>query len=403
MTWIRVIDAYYKTETDGYQQSTPVLHVFGRDTDWQRQHIQIDAYRPYFLVRQSEWIDVGDSLASDGRVLAVETEDEQGRTERAIDGEPLMRVVCREPGDVKDLRELVDDPFEADVQFPTRFLIDMAGTQWIQVSDQTFRSDEPLSLGDIQIPDGDASPPETVPPVRHCIYDIEVEQGGSGPPVVSKEGTERAANDVTAITAYDSYAMEYETWVCTHKQWDADDADAARQVADNADVPLSVHIYENPHDVVAQFCQWVINREMDALVAWNGAGFDHPYLVNYGLNNGVGAVKELSPTYQVYDMDGEGSFINSSLKGRLLLDLMVLYKRTQIHSLDSYRLADVADAEGVSDGKLAIEDEIDVPDGEPAIDVAWRDYPETFVEYSLRDVQACVGINRESQRNVTII
>jgi len=404
--WIRLVDCYYATETDGYQQKTPVLHLFGRDTDWNRHHLQIDQYRPYFLTRQSEWRDIGDELAADERVLSVETTDHRGRIERAIDGEQLLRVIVREPGDVKALRSLVDDPFEADVLFPTRFLIDMADTQWIQVSEDALHSNEPLSLQDIHLPDyseGKTSPPDDIPPIRYCLYDIEVKQGGVGPPVVSKEGTERASNDITAITAYDSYTMEYESWVLIHSEWDRDDVEAIRVVPEGVDVPLNVHVYENPHDVVAQFCQWVIERAFDGMVAWNGAGFDHPYLVNYGLKNGVSAIKELSPTYQTYEMDGDGSFINSSLKGRLLLDLMVLYKKCNIHSLESYRLADVAEAEGVSVGKLDLESEIDVPTGEPAIDYAWRAYPETFVEYSLRDVQACVGINRESQSNVTII
>jgi len=87
----------------------------------------------------------------------------------------------------------------------------------------------------------------------------------------------------------------------------------------------------------------------------------------------------------------------------LLLDLMVLYKKTRIHQLDSYRLTDVAEAEDVGVGKLAIEEEIDVPNDVPAIDHAWKNHPKIFMEYSLRDVRACVGINDESQKDVSII
>jgi hypothetical protein len=74
-----------------------------------------------------------------------------------------------------------------------------------------------------------------------------------------------------------------------------------------------------------------------------------------------------------------------------------------IHSLDSYSLADVAQAEDVSVGKLALEDEIDVPEDEPAIDHAWREHPDVFTEYSVKDVKAAVGINEESQKDVNII
>jgi len=228
-TWIRTIDVVYTTETDGYRQKTPVVHYFGRDTDWNRHHITIDTYRPYFLVRTSEWASVGGELGNDDRVMSVETTDMRGRTERTIDGEPLVRVVCRHPGDVRDLRELVDDPFEADVRFPTRFLIDLGDTQWIGVDDQALYADGPIGTENIQLPDydnGDTETPNRVPPLRHCLYDIEVRQGGSGPPVVSEEGTERAENPITAITAYDSYTMDYESWILTHSQWDRDDVES---------------------------------------------------------------------------------------------------------------------------------------------------------------------------------
>ncbi|WP_158293726.1 hypothetical protein, partial [Halorubrum sp. SP3] len=86
-------------------------------------------------VRQSEWVQKAEEVAEDDRVQAVETTDWQGRPEQTIDGEPMVRVVCREPSDVGDLRELFYDPFEADVLFPVRFLVDMADTQWIEVPD----------------------------------------------------------------------------------------------------------------------------------------------------------------------------------------------------------------------------------------------------------------------------
>jgi hypothetical protein len=102
-------------------------------------------------------------------------------------------------------------------------------------------------------------------------------------------------------------------------------------------------------------------------------------------------------------MDGDGSWINSSLKGRLLLDALTMYKKTQLYDLESYRLADVADEEDVSIGKLSIDDAVDVPSGEPAIDYAWEHHPDVFTTYSFRDVAAMVAINRQSQRDVNIV
>jgi len=395
---LRIVDAWKTVETDGYKQKTPIVHVVGRDRNLRRHHIPIEGFRPYFLVRESEWVEVGEQIASDDRVLDVKTEDRRGRLEESIDGEQLYRVVCREPSDVDDLREAIDDPFEADVLFPVRFLVDYGIFQWMEVPDECVEADGPVSEDEVTLGLDEERKPDETPPLRTCVYDIEVQQGGNGPPVVSERGTEQARNPITAITAHDSYTDEYKVWVLAHKSWDAEDSETARGAVD-----CDVSVYGNPQDVVSFFLQWVVERDFDALIAWNGSGFDHPYFVNWAMKNNVSAVYDLSPTNDVYSMSGDGSWINSSLKGRLLLDLLEMYKKTEIHELDSYRLADVATENDVSVGKLSIEDELDVPDSEPAIDYAWANDPETFVEYSYRDVAAAVGINKESKENVNIL
>jgi len=402
--YLRVIDCEYTVAEDGYREKTPIVHLFGRDRSWQRHHVPIKSFRPYFGVRQSEWIENGEQIADDDRVQAVETTDWRGRPEQTIDGEPLVRVVCREPSDVADLRELFDDPFEADVQFPVRFLVDMASSQWIEVPDsvanEEYTTQDALPVSDVRHLERSETP-DTVPPLRVCTYDIEVAQGGDGPPVVSQEGTERAENPVTAITAHDNYTDEYVVWITAHPSWEGVDYEEIQ--AYEEENPCNVRLYENPHDTVAQFFQWVTERDMDALTAWSGSGFDHPYLVNYARQNGISAVYDCSPLGEVYPMDGSGQFINSSFKGRLLLDSLDLYKKSKVHALDSYRLADVAEAEDVSVGKLDLEDELDVPRDEPAIDYAWRERPDLFVQYALRDTKSAVGINRESKESVNIL
>jgi DNA polymerase I len=393
----------------------PILHVFGRDQSYQRHHVAIEGERPYFCVRQSEWIERGEQVAEDDRILDVVSEDVRGRPETAIDGEPLLRVICREPSDVGDLRELFDDPFEADVLFPVRFLVDYGVYQWIEVPDDFG---DTIHVDDVTLNLSSSMVPEETPPPRVCTYDIEVRQGGGGAPVVSEEGTEQARNPITAITAHDSYTDDYTLWILAHDDWDADDSKAAREavdasVADSSDesahrnsssaMNCEVSVYKNARNVAGLFAEYVVERDFDVLTGWAASGFDHPYYVNYCLNNNVNSIYELSPTGDVYPMNGDGNWINSSLKGRLLVDLLDMYQKTKVHSLDSYRLEDVAIHEDVSVGKLAIEDELDVPEGEPGIDYAWQHHPEVFVEYSLRDVQAAVGINRESQENVNIV
>jgi len=389
----RVVDAYYTVEEDGYKRRTPVVHLFVRDTQWQRHHVKVESFLPYVCVTQQEWAQKGQEVAQDDRVLSVETEDQRDRDEEGLFGDPLVRVVCKEPGDVRDLCELFDDVYEGDVKYPVRFLVDMDIFQWVRLPDDW---ENPVSVENIELESDDV--PEQVPLPRVVTYDIEVAQNRRGPPVVSEDGTEQARNPVTAITAHDSYTDEYQVWLLAHNDWDVSDSRAARAAVD---CPVSV--YKNPKTVVGQFFEYVTERDFDILTGWNASTFDHPYLVNYAINNDINSVYELSPTRDVYSMSGDGSWINDQLKGRMLLDSLKLYDKTTVSELDSYRLADVVQEEDVSVGKLDLESEIDVPEDEPAIDWAWKKHPEKFSEYSYRDVAACVKINTESKENVNII
>lgn len=395
---LRVIDCYYTVGTEGYRQRTPIIHLFGRDQSWERHHVPIEGFRPYFVVTQDQYVQYGEALADDERVIDVTAEDMQGRTETTLTGEMAYRVVCREPGDVADLRDVFDElPAEADVRFPVRFLIDMDIEQWADVPDTGGSMEHPVHVSDVSAVD---DPPEQTPPIRLCTYDIEVQQGGSGPPVVSEQGCEQTRNPITAITAHDSYTDEYHVWLLAHSSWDAEDSQAARKaVSDKA----TVSVYGSARDVAAKFCRFIQERDFDACIGWNAAGFDHPYFINFCLNNNVTSVYGLSPTGDVHHMNGDGNWINSSLKGRVLLDLLEMYKKCNVHKLDSYRLEDVTDEEEVSVGKLSITDEIDVPEGKSPIDWSWRHYPSVFSTYSLRDVEAAVAINRESQKEVNIL
>lgn len=415
MGYYRLVDSYYTEQQEGYRGEMPVLHLFVRDQQWERHHVRVDGFRSYFCVPQSEWVELGEEVAQDDRVLSVETEDLRGRPEVGIGGEPLVRIVCETPGDVRDLQELFDNPYEADVQFPVRFNVDYDIFQWVSIPDEYIESGKPVPADELRLDvddsesaeqssassetsdDGSESPDE-VPPPRVCTYDIEVRQGGGGPSVVSEEGTEQARNPVTAITAHDSYTGAYRVWLLAHDDWDVDDSRAARNA-----VEADVSVYKNPKSVVGNFFEYVTEYDFDILTGWNASTFDHPYLINWALNNDVNSVYNLSPTGDVHSMSGDGSWINSSLKGRMLLDSLTLYKKTLMNELNSYRLADVAQEEDVGTGKLDIGDEIDVPEGRPDIDFAWKNHPDVFTEYSVRDVKACVSINDESKENVTII
>jgi DNA polymerase elongation subunit (family B) len=419
----RVVDAYYTVETDGYPRETPVVHLFGRDETWRRHHWRVDDFDPYFTVSEDAYLTHGEQLDGDDRVTSIQFTDERDRPETGLFGDGMVRVCVRTPGHVSKLRELFPQESlgEADVLYPVRFLVDRGIRQWFVVQRDNGTGETPSSgvepqgstspervssdaIYGFDHPDCPATePPDSTPPVRVVTYDIEVEQGGDGPPVVTERGTEQARNPITAISAHDSYADEYHVWVLAHSGWNTDDSERARDGADACPVEADLHIHENPRSVVSGFVSWLTDIEPDVLTGWNANSFDHPYLVNWCLRHDVTSVFGLSPTRDVRSMNGDGSWINSSLKGRLLTDLLEMYKKSNVHELSSYRLEDVAEAEELDVEKLSIDDVIEVPRETPAIDYAWANHPDVFVRYALLDTVAAVGINRESQEQVHIV
>jgi len=56
---LRVVDAWQTVADTGYRRQMPIVHLAGRDTDWQRHHVEIEGFRPYFLVTVDEWVERG--------------------------------------------------------------------------------------------------------------------------------------------------------------------------------------------------------------------------------------------------------------------------------------------------------------------------------------------------------
>lgn len=390
---LRVIDACHTIETDGYDQETPVVHLFGRTPQGRRRHVRVDDFRPYFCVPASTARRHASQLASEDAVLGVEPADRQGRDEQTLADEPLTRIVCRTPGDVRRLRDSFDDHYEADIPFTVRFLIDADITQWVDVDCPRRGSDQPVSVDDVTALDDDHAdvPDEWVPP-RVCVFDIEVEQTDDGPPVISEEGVELATQPLTAITAYDTYSGQYFTWLRPHHSWMASDTQAVRDRLNDLDQSTDVTFVQDSGMLAVRFVEHVMQYNYDVLTAWN-VGFDVPYLVNHLHRENLPQVHHLSPVSDVREMSGDGSWINSDLDGRIVVDLLSTWEKSKIHVPDSRRLEDVAEQELDGVGKLDVED----------IDDEWKNRPASFAEYSLRDVIAAVQINEQSNDNVRLI
>lgn len=370
---IRVFDGHYTMVEEGYALPEPIIHVYGRDADRRRRHVEIEGFHPYLTAPLNEVQDMAQALDNDHRVRRVEWQEESEEPVEGLDGQRLAKIYTVKPYDVPKIRENFSETYEADVHFFERLCIDLGIKDTMSVPAD---AENPVHVDDVETSDND---PLMVQP-RIGYVDIEVEQTDEGPSVVSERGIELAQNTVTAITCYDSYLAEYTVFVLAHDEWS--DMERRTVAALDLDESASVETFTEEKTLLAAFVSYVDALDFDVLTAWN-ATFDFPYIVNRLHTLDHPDRRNLSPVGRVDEMNGDGSWMYGDLKGRILFDLLDGYEKTQIHELDSYALEHVARQETDIE-KLDVED----------IDEAWANDPRKFVRYNLRDVEAMVEIDQ---------
>jgi len=391
---MRVVDSYY-TEVDGADKR-PVTRLCGRTFAGDRAVVTVDGHRPHFFVSQSAYEDRAVDLRDDRRVVRC-----RDTTRQALDGTSLVRVETRLPTHVSDLRDHFERTWEADVRYDQRVLVDVGASDVVSVPKQAVTDDtsvSPEAVRGVDLPSDDVVPPRVV------YFDIEVATTDlrdrlssvapdvlasnrpvdhDSPAVVSETGIERAANEVIAISAYDSLSETYALDVLA-ADWSSDVAARVRQRVSLPDDSLSLVRHNTETSLLERFCRRVTAEwRTDVLAAFN-APFDVPYLVNRCYERDVYAVRDLSPTGDVRRCSGDGSWINSSVTGVHVFDLLKGYEKTRYQSLDSYALADVAATELDDVEKLAVDEQR-----------AYVDDPVAFCAYALRDTRLLVDLDDE--------
>ncbi|MFB6268261.1 MAG: DNA-directed DNA polymerase, partial [Halodesulfurarchaeum sp.] len=335
----------------------PVIHVFGRTADNQAEHVRVHGFRPYFYAPT-------DSITESDLASDVITGHEEGY--ESIRGDALTKVFARTPRDVGTVRDQFDH-YEADIQFPNRFLIDLDIQSGIEVPER--RADD----GGIYVRYDEVEPAETDGELRVNTFDIEVDDRAGFP----EEGEE----PIICLSSHDSYRDEYIAWL-----YNAPDGDvpAPEDVADHdlldAGASVEVRVFDDEADMLEAFLEYLEATDPDVLTGWNFAEFDAPYLLDRLEVVGLDPDR-LSRVNEVWRSDWQGP----NVKGRVVFDLLYAYQRTQFSELDSYRLDAVAEEElGVGKERYAG----DIGD-------LWEEDPERLLEYNVRDVELCVEIDRK--------
>ena len=369
---------------EGYgSDEYPVVHVFGRrpadnlgeDVEHDRsEHLRVLGVEPYFYVPTAD-LD-RDPVEAYDVVIGTREADPDGEPYESIRGEPLTRIVTRTPRDVGTIRDDFETTFEADILFPNRFLIDNGLNGGIRVEERRL-DDE---AGIIQVHEGHLEPADVDADLRVNTFDIEVDDRRGFP----EDGEE----PIVCLTSHDSYDDEYVVWL-----YDAPEAEVPppedlpdyEGIVEDAELDFEVRTFEEEAAMLDAFVEYIGETDADLITGWNFEDFDAPYLLDRMevLDDGSQydlSVDRLSRIDEVWRSGWGGP----DVKGRVVFDLLYAYKRTMFTELESYRLDAVGERElGVGKERYAG----DIGD-------LWERDPERLLEYSIRDVELCVEIDR---------
>jgi len=339
-------------------ENMPVTHLFGRDAAGERHHIEVTGHRPSFYVRAEEFTDrVANHYAVRGHECGFET----------LDGDGAVRVYTNLPEQVPDTRHLFDEHFEADVLYERRFLIDTGITTGVQI--QTRDEKQTLCGGDTRLPVSAVSPCEP-PDIAPRVLTVDIE-------VASEDGfpdAQDASAPVVSIVAHDSYSDEYTGWLLR-----PDD-----EPVNVSDVCSQTHTFDDEDRLLDDFNRYVSEVSPDLLSGWNssstnvGDAFDLPYIINRCRELGVWSYFDWSPLEDVF-VTRYGTTV---VGGLTPFDMLDAYVKSQVHTLDSKALDDVAAKEC---GASKVEFDGSHTD-------LWRRDPKQLLEYNRRDVELVVDI-----------
>lgn len=254
-------------------------------------------------------------------------------------GNPMKRVDFGSRKKMKEYAEYKPDICEADISPVYRFIMDNYG---------------------------DATPPSA----NVIFYDIEVDfdlEEGTGYPT-----PDNPFGEINAISIFNVKEKHYAMFIPDHLQ--------DTVTLSDEEYPVEIYWCSSERDMLLMFADYL--KDVDIMTAWNGDGFDLPYIMERSkLNFGVRAAETmycrngLSASSREYtNLYGQDA-VQWSLKGRVHLDMMLLFKKFNPGEKKSFALASICEEE-LGETKIEFEDDLGS---------LYRENPQKFFEYSLHD------------------
>jgi DNA polymerase elongation subunit (family B) len=204
---------------------------------------------------------------------------------------------------------------------------------------------------------------DVVPSYQNIVYiDIEIEMGGALTPSYIKS----APMPLTSIALID---VTTKTKIC----FIVDKTNQIKEIntGDKIIIPCG-----SERELIKRFIDKFEELDPTILVGWNSEYFDIPYLY-YRMQSIVGnEVNRLSPLGVIDEREFNGEN-QVTIAGVNHLDYMLLHKKYIMKEEPSYKLGDIG-TKYVNLGKIEYEGNLNT---------LFRDDPEKFIDYNLRDVE----------------
>ena len=389
----QILDADY----DVFNDSSPVIRLFGRGADGKSVCCFVPDFEPYFYLKASGDLHAVARLIKDtfGQVTKVEVVEKFEPVGYQKTKKEMLRITTRLPRDVPEIRDDILkirevmkaegkwEVYETDILFRNRFLIDksLGGMVWVSAEGKPvdparyFRAGpsgnsrcENFACDSSIIASGFKRVENlTIAPLKYLSFDIECLPLDGGMP----------SPDISPIIMISfSFEPEYrghKTLVLVAKPVEGMDADV-----------LSC---KDETEMLNRFFEIFCEYDPDIVVGYNHQDFDIPYITDR-VKTLIAKGEAINP---VVGRDGSkigyrkfGLITRTEFKGRVVVDALPLVRRA--FSLKQYTLRVVSK-------ELLSREKLDVPPLEMA--EYWVDTGDKFrkfVDYSRRDSELALEL-----------
>ena len=343
------------------QSNTVIMRVYGEDGI--RYNVRVDDFYPYFYVLYDDFWNKKDSLSKMKDVMDFEFGF------KSILGKDLVKIVCKYPNAVKEVRKKFKETWEANVTFVRRFMVDVGFKDFFEVDLKNCNIvDNTLFVSHRDIKPCDAVDDWAYDEVV-LAYDIEtygnVNINNPDKPIISISA--KIFNESTIYSFL--YAPKMEDVVDAVEEYWIDDNDGK-------EYKCVKRYFGEEGDMLEYFADFVRRTSPDVLAGYNIVGFDTPILLKR--MDKCGLDREIMSPLGLFCRDNK-------ISGLINCDIQLVWTFNQASGTRYQKLVDVA--KNVADYKIPKSKRDELVD---RFDVGDYDF---IADYNHYDVLAIEKIN----------